>query len=247
MWGVLGQSGHQLWQIYSDQIYLNGTLLSTSDERVKTNLRNIDSSLVKVRKVKGVKFDMKYNLPDTMPKGKKNKIINSGKNRLGFIAQDLKVLFPELVHQDDSTGLYRVDYLGMIPVLVEALKDQQNQIDSLKQLINKKGSGNLKSAEIPTTVESADIKTSDVATLSQNAPNPFSQSTNIAYYLPGTVQNATIYVYDMNGVQIKSIPIASKGNGSITINGYELRSGMYLYTLIADGKEVATKRMILTQ
>jgi hypothetical protein len=130
---------------------------------------------------------------------------------------------------------------------VSALNRQQSQIDSLKQLVNKKNSSTSKSAEIPTTVESPDIKTSDVATLSQNAPNPFSQSTTIGYYLPGTVQNANIYIYDMNGVQLKSYPVNAKGNGSLTINSYELHSGMYLYTLIADGKEVATKRMILTQ
>ncbi len=51
----------------------------------------------------------------------------------------------------------------------------------------------------------------------------------------------------MNGLQIKRIQIAQKGMGSVNINASELRPGMYLYTLIADGKEIATKRMILTE
>ena len=82
--------------------------------------------------------------------------------------------------------------------------------------------------------------------LYQNSPNPFSVSTKIEYYLPADVQKATIYIYDMNGTQLKSIPLNQKGNGSITINGSELKAGMYMYTLIADGQVIDTKRMILT-
>ena len=56
-----------------------------------------------------------------------------------------------------------------------------------------------------------------------------------------------IYIYNMRGMQIKSISIPEKGYGTITINGSDLQAGMYLYTLIVDGKEVDTKRMILTK
>jgi hypothetical protein len=51
----------------------------------------------------------------------------------------------------------------------------------------------------------------------------------------------------MSGSPVKTISIIQKGKGSIIINGAELNPGMYLYTLIADGKEVDTKRMILTE
>ena len=47
--------------------------------------------------------------------------------------------------------------------------------------------------------------------------------------------------------QLKNIPIIDRGNGSVLIQGSELLAGMYIYTLIADGKEVDTKRMILTE
>jgi hypothetical protein len=50
----------------------------------------------------------------------------------------------------------------------------------------------------------------------------------------------------MNGVEIKSYNITQKGKGSLTIDGYSLATGMYLYTLICDGREIATKKMILT-
>jgi hypothetical protein len=50
----------------------------------------------------------------------------------------------------------------------------------------------------------------------------------------------------MNGSQIKSILLTQTGKGNVTVNASELKPGMYLYTLVADGKEVDTKRMILT-
>ena len=83
--------------------------------------------------------------------------------------------------------------------------------------------------------------------LDQNAPNPFNTSTTIGFYLPATITNASIYVYDMNGVQLKTFPIAERGKGNVTIQGSEFSAGMYLYAMIVDGKVIDTKRMILTK
>lgn len=87
----------------------------------------------------------------------------------------------------------------------------------------------------------------EIGFLNQNTPNPFSQNTIIEYYIPDNAEIANIYVYNMNGAQIMSFMIPEKGQGSITIKGAELTAGMYLYSLIIDGKEVDTKRMILTK
>ena len=51
----------------------------------------------------------------------------------------------------------------------------------------------------------------------------------------------------MNGGQLKSISIPERGKGNVTIQGSEFSAGMYLYALIADGKVIDTKRMILTK
>jgi hypothetical protein len=51
----------------------------------------------------------------------------------------------------------------------------------------------------------------------------------------------------MNGVQLKSYPVVERGKGNLTIQGSEFSAGMYLYALIADGKVIDTKRMILTK
>jgi hypothetical protein len=85
------------------------------------------------------------------------------------------------------------------------------------------------------------------ALLYQNNPNPFTIDTEIEYFLPQNTQVANLYVYNMNGLQIAEYPISSFGSGSVVINAGNLDAGMYLYSLIADGLIVDTKRMILTK
>ena len=85
----------------------------------------------------------------------------------------------------------------------------------------------------------------ETATLAQNVPIPFGTTTRIGIFLPQTVSNARLYVYNMQGAQIRSFNINDRGNTHVTIEGYSLEAGMYLYTLVADGKEVDTKKMIL--
>jgi hypothetical protein len=65
--------------------------------------------------------------------------------------------------------------------------------------------------------------------------------------VPNNIADANIYVYDMNGTQLKNYSISQRGKGNVIINGSELSAGMYLYALIADGKVIDTKRMILTK
>ena len=70
--------------------------------------------------------------------------------------------------------------------------------------------------------------------------------TKIEYSLNEDVQSAMLNIYDMNGTQPKSIPLHLKGYSNITVSGGEFKAGMYMYSLIADGKIIDTKRMILT-
>ena len=90
------------------------------------------------------------------------------------------------------------------------------------------------------------IPCSSEAVLGQNRPNPFNENTTIAYFLPSDIQNAAFYIYDMNGKQLKSMGIAERENGNITIYANELNPGMYYYSLIADGQIIGTKQMVLT-
>ena len=193
-----------------------------------------------------------YGIPE-MAKDEKGNVIKKfekSKNKkshenaeFGFLAQELMTVYPELVSKD-TLGYYYVNYIGLIPVLVEALKEQKIEIDALKSAYSASNSGP-KKVGASTGLNETDVLTYPV--LDQNIPNPFNTSTRIGYYLPTTIASASLYVYDMNGVQLKSYLIAERGKGNITIQGSELNAGMYLYALIADGKVIDTKRMILTK
>ena len=103
-----------------------------------------------------------------------------------------------------------------------------------------------KSTEESAQINQNNTEVFETATLSQNIPNPFNQSTKINMYLPADITKAVLYVYTMQGVQIDKFEIYERGDTFITIEGHTLKAGMYLYTHIADGKEVDTKKMILT-
>ena len=96
----------------------------------------------------------------------------------------------------------------------------------------------------PTEVSSATA--TNTSALYQNTPNPFKDQTVIRYRLADNVKSATICIFDMQGKLLKKYPVSS-GSDSLTVNGYELGDGMFLYTLMVNGQEIDTKRMILTK
>jgi hypothetical protein len=103
----------------------NTTVQSVSDERFKENIRNLDSGLSKLLQVKPRRFDWKQG------RG------TGQKNVAGFIAQEIELVFPELVDEfqdgiEDKTLYKSVGYSGLIPTLVKAIQEQQAMINDLK-------------------------------------------------------------------------------------------------------------------
>ena len=98
--------------------------LTTSDARLKTNVKTIEGALEKVLALRGVRFDVT----------KDSKMLPGKPKHIGFIAQELREHFPEIV-ATDKKGYFAVDYDKMSAILVEAIKEQQKQIESLKSRI----------------------------------------------------------------------------------------------------------------
>ena len=80
--------------------------------------------------------------------------------------------------------------------------------------------------------------------LDQNVPNPFADQTSIAYFIPDDVVKAQIIFYDNHGKVLRLVDISQKGKGELNVFAPDLSSGIYTYTLIADGKVVETKKMV---
>ncbi len=87
----------------------------------------------------------------------------------------------------------------------------------------------------------------DVAKLYQNSPNPFKTETTIRFEIPQSVNSARLYICNMAGTLLKSIVINQRGTGNVIIPENEFNAGMYLYSLVNDGKIIDTKQMLLTE
>jgi cell division protein ZapA (FtsZ GTPase activity inhibitor) len=111
-----------------------GDLSINSDARLKANIISLGSTLAKVLQIDGKSYTMKKD---------ENK-----KQKIGVLAQDIEKVFPELV--SESNGVKSVNYQGLVPVLINALKEQdgkikeqeskfvkqQSEIEELKEMVN---------------------------------------------------------------------------------------------------------------
>lgn len=158
----------------------------------------------------------------------------------GLDAVALQEVYPDLVYENDKGELF-VNYIEMIPLLVQSIKELQAQITVLQ------GGGEVYEVGARRMITDIEEEVVVKASVSQNTPNPFSESTTIQYALPNDVVTALLCVYDLNGKQLIQKKLTDRGYASVTLHGGELPAGMYLYSLIADGKVIDTKRMILTE
>ncbi|MES2794940.1 MAG: tail fiber domain-containing protein [Bacteroidota bacterium] len=109
------------WRFWVDNTgagYLNGNLIQTSDKRLKKDFTQLNNSLSNIYKINGYHF--------RWIEEARNKEIQTG-----FIAQEVQKIFPELVQTDDK-GFLSVNYIGLIPHLIEAVKVLKNENELLK-------------------------------------------------------------------------------------------------------------------
>ena len=107
------------------------TAYYSSDANLKTNIVNIDNALEKVKQIRGVEFDWTQEYIDEKG-GEDGYFVR--KHDVGVIAQEVEAVLPEVVGTRDN-GTKAVRYDRMVALLIEAIKDQQSQIDELKQII----------------------------------------------------------------------------------------------------------------
>tara|TARA_B100002052_G_scaffold57194_1_gene50304 strand:- start:252 stop:1256 length:1005 start_codon:yes stop_codon:yes gene_type:complete len=113
--------------IYAGNATFGGDVTISSDIRLKSNIVSLGSTLSKLLLIDGKSYTMN----------------SDGKDKIGVLAQEVQEVFPELVGED-TEGMLTVNYQGLVPVLINALKEQESkiiyqqiQIDELKELVNK--------------------------------------------------------------------------------------------------------------
>lgn len=101
-----------LWVADGD-IFIDG-VNAFSDRRLKDNVVPLSTSVQELSQLTGVRFTWNTSYPFAR---------SHGKAQIGFIAQDVRSLFPELIDGDESTGHLRVNYGAFAPILLEGIKD----------------------------------------------------------------------------------------------------------------------------
>ena len=155
----------------------------------------------------------------------------------GLAADQLKAVYPELVYED-ANGNVSINYVEMIPLLVQSINELSQELAELKGRAAKR-------TKTETTAIEDSVSEIDMVRMDQNKPNPFSESTVIGLNIPEKTQKANIFIYDLSGKQIQNVPVAERGETNITVYASDLSAGMYIYTLVVDGKVVVTRRMIV--
>ena len=102
----------------SNDLTVSGDVVISSDARLKSNIVSLGSTLSKLLQIDGKSYEMK------------------GKQKIGVLAQEIKEVFPVLVSEDDNEML-AINYQGLVPVLINALKEQDAKMKEQEKKINR--------------------------------------------------------------------------------------------------------------
>lgn len=250
----------------------DGYFHTNSDRRCKKDIDTLKNTLTKLNKLRGVEYKHSNQSRHTVPNTFEEKINGQtiykeisipeekadSKKHFGFIAQEIEEIIPEVVSEDEFGNKF-VNYDGVIPFLVEAIKEQQKEIAELQVQVSASVSLQQEIYELKVQLEKLRETNPDIINrlkpdteaakglkLYANAPNPFKNSTDIRMDIPASILTATLSIYNLNGRLLRAVNIVSRGAVTVTIEANELTPGMYLYSLLANGQLVDTKTMVIT-
>jgi hypothetical protein len=254
-------------ELYANDVFrgsfsvVDGSYSHVSDRRLKTNVEAMPSVLQKINQLKPSAYQ--YLPPATKPGARTalaapDKPAAGNALKYGFIAQEVREVFPMLVHNHvdkaRNLDLYTVDYSGFGVIAIKGIQELQGVIGAQQQTIQAQQQtisaleARLTRLEAATAAGTALNGLSRAPglgefSLEQNHPNPFNRATAIRYRVPAGV-TAEILIRDVaTGALVKQLPASAKGE--VQLNANELRAGTYVYSLSVDGRVVASETMIL--
>lgn len=153
----------------------------------------------------------------------------------GFLADEVQLVYPELVRVD-SLGNKQVDYAGLIPLLIQTVQQLSAEVGVLQQTLEN------------VRANIAANNTSGLAEegfFGQEACVAIDGSCEIVYSLPEMTREAMLYIYGISGKMVGCYALEGRGNGKLIVDTSRFGKGSYIYTLIADGRSVASRQMIV--
>ena len=151
----------------------------------------------------------------------------AGELHFGVSAQELRELYPNLVVEGQD-GYLAVNYVELVPVLIRSIQELNERIADLESWNSPNNAKKMNTSGIESLSRSKSV-------LYQNSPNPFGERTEIRFEIAGDSRDACICIFNLQGKMLKKIAVSTSDNS------------MYLYSLIVNGEEISTKRMILSK
>lgn len=111
------ENGETIANATDGTITVSGNITVSSDLRLKDNIETLGKTLSELIKLDGKSYE------------------RNGIKQIGLLAQDVQTVYPELV-VEDAEGMLAVDYQALVPVLINAVKEQENKILRLENLVN---------------------------------------------------------------------------------------------------------------
>lgn len=231
---------------FNGDLEYNGNLIAGSDRKLKKGIEPLINAMSVLSQLQPKTYEFKdfSDAGANFPTGQ----------QFGLIAQEVEEVLPELVHQSylppqyDTEGnkitegleYMSLDYISLIPILVQGIQEQQTNIDALTAEVER-----LREAVGEPQQIEMELNSAPTIQLNQNDPNPFREQTNIRYSIPQSITNAELVIFDQQGntVQRKNLPA---GSGMVTVVASDLSTGVYWYRIEANGEILATKKMVVT-
>jgi len=224
-------------------VYGNGQAYSygwntMSDSNLKENIHGIQNALDKVLKLQGVTYNLKQSSSTVNSSGQ---IISYPSSlKMGLIAQAVERVAPEVV-TTTSDGLKTVAYGNLVGLLIEAIKQEDAKLTGLQYKLDSTIAANQSAINKLRTDTNSQAKLYSCKTCSSK------DNTNIHCYIPALSNEARLLVFNMNGALEKAIIINGKEEQYISFRDMHLSSGMYYYSLVVDGDEIGTQKIILAE
>ena len=225
---------------------VNGTVLSTAASSTSGNVATMplddeERMIDRLQGVNTIKFSREECNTEDIPENN-DEIVQTKISDTAYSldAEQLKAVCPELVYQDED-GTYSINYAEMVPILVKSLRELSTELTELKKELG------VERKKINATGLNETSGDTDIIRMSQNNPNPFSESSVIALNIPQSAKSAAIYVYDLSGKQVSNVPVQERGETNVTMYASQLSAGMFIYSLVVDGKVCVTRRMIVEE
>ncbi len=194
-----------------------------SDEKFKKNIRKIEKGIETIQQLEGKTY---------LWNKEKDRNFDGGIHS-GFIAQELEKVLPHIVITGED-GNKAVNYIEIIPYLVEAIKEQQLQINDLKS--------QLTDSFLNNNVELIQLSNTKIISIS---PNPSKDIISISFNIEKSVQSASLQVHDLNGIIMSSFNVKERDlNLTRTIQKENFGKGIYIVSLVINGKSIDAKKII---